>query len=421
VALVGGCAKRPAPAADLLLWDVTVVDGTGAAPREHQVVAIQGDRIAAVRPIGDQRPPAGVERLDLAGRWVMPGLIDTHSHFPPDSIQLVTRLGRLAAGGVTAVRDMAGDAALFAKVAPRSRDPGTPMARLYYSAFFAGPSFYAVDKRPIGSTGDKAPGEVPWFLAVTDSTDLTAAMAGAKALGVSAIKIYSDLSLDLVQRITKAAHDQGLLVWTHPAIFPVRPWDVVEAGVDAVSHAALLVWEGVPTLPARFHTDPYTNFGPVGPFDRVAPDGEAVRRVLDLMKERGTVLDATVSAVVQGISPEAADWACRVTVEARDLGIPVSAGTDGPETMRPDGRPPLFTELEYLVDHCGFTPAQAISAATLNGAKALGQETELGTIERGKLADLVVLSADPTADIRNAERIERVIKGGVALAPPPAR
>ena len=410
--LASGCVPPDRPPVDLVLWDVNVIDGTGRAPLEHQAVAIEAGKIVAVTPARDGAAPKGVERLDLAGRWVLPGLIDTHAHFPPDSVEVDRRLSRLAAGGVTSVRDMAGDASLYRRIAARSRESGVPLARLYYSAFFAGPSWYAVDQRPTGATGERAPGSVPWFLAVTDTTDLAGAVADAKALGVSAIKIYSDLSLDLVRRITAEAHAQGLLVWTHPAIFPVRPADVVAAGVDAVSHAALLVWQGAPTLPDRFHTDPYTNFGPVGPYATVGPDAAAITEVLEAMKARGTILDATVSAIVQGVSPEAAAWACRVTDRAKAMGIPVSAGTDGPEAPRPDGLPPLFTEIEYLVDHCGFTPLEVITAATLNGARALGQAASLGSLEPGKLADLVVVSGDPTADIRNLERIERVIKGG---------
>src|SRR5204863_5775510 len=130
---------------------------------------------------------------------------------------------------------------------------------------WAGPSFWD-DKRWIGSTQDKEPGKVPWALAITEGSDLSKAVREAKAMGVTGIKVYSDLAPGIVARIPAQAHAQGLKVWSHAAVFPTRPSQVVASGVDVISHAALFVWEGAETLPATYHHGKFTDFGPPAPY-----------------------------------------------------------------------------------------------------------------------------------------------------------
>lgn len=410
--MVGTQARAQDPPPDLVLWNVTVIDGRGGPARPAQAITIRGDRIVSVTPADGTPPRAGAERLDLSSHWVMPGLIDTHVHLPPNRDSLRLRLERLFRAGVTSVRDLAGDARLYAELALIEGSAARPRARVFYSAFFAGPSWFAADPRPRGATGDRPPGAVPWFLAVTDTTDIAAAVADAKRLGVTGIKLYSDLSLAVIQRVVQAAHDHGLQVWSHPAVFPVRPSDVVRAGVNVISHAALLVWEAVDSLPSRFHTDPWTNFGPIGPYDAVAPDTAPVRRLLALMKERGTILDATVSTISTGIAPVAARWACAVTRGAHRTGVAVSTGTDRRLTTHPDGRPAVLDEMTMLVDQCGFTTAEAIVAATATASRTVGWGDRLGTIEPNRVADLLILAADPLADLDHLRRVAYVVKDG---------
>ena len=100
-----------------------------------------------------------------------------------------------------------------------------------------------------------------------------------------------------------------------------------------------------------------------------------------------------------------------MTAQARRMGVPVAAGTDH-DVEQIGGSPVLFTELEALVDRSGFSPLEAITAATLNGARLLGTERRSGTIERGKIADLVVVRADPFKDIRNLRQVVYVVKEG---------
>jgi len=402
----GGVDRRSGAAPPpLLLSNVTLIDGRGGTPRTGQSVLIRDGKIAQIDAAGRAPAPKGVKVLDLSGSYVMPGLIDSHVHLPEKRPELEKYLRTAFEDGITALRDMGGNTGLYAQVAPASHAGDSQLSRLFYSATFAGPSFWT-DRRWVGMTGNYKPGEAPWTVAVTDGTDLTAAVRQAKALGITGVKIYSDLPSRLVARVTEEAHRQGLLVWSHPAIFPARPADVVRAGADVISHSALFVWEGVETLPGGYHVEPFSDFGPAAPYARVAVDSPAIMRLLDDMQRRGTILDATVATMADSVSAEASAWAARFTAAAKKKGIAIVAGTDM------DGDPALFKEMEALVEKAGLTPLEAITAATWNGARALRKEAVFGSVEPGKLADLVVLRADPTVNIHNARQIAYVLKAG---------
>lgn len=406
-------AGAAAQAQSLLLTGATVIDGTGSPPAAARDILVTDGRIAAVGPAGSLRVPAGARVVDLQGRFVVPGLIDTHLHGPPDSAKVAAHLAWLLANGITSARDMAGDATVFRPLAARAALAGEPLARLSYVAFWAGPSFYEADRRPIGSTQGRDPGTVPWFQAIDPSSDLDQLARDAHASGAHSLKLYSDIPLDRFRQAVAAAHRAGIGAASHVAVFPIRPREVIASGVDVVSHAALLVWEAADSMPVRFHTKPNTNFGPIGPYARVAPDDPRIVAVLTEMSRRGVVLDATVLAIARGISAEASDWSLRATALAHRLGVAISTGTDRPEQPAADRQPALFDEIELLVAEAGFTPLAAITAATLNGARAIGVAAERGTVEAGKVADLVVLGGDPTQSIRNLRRNAMVMKGGV--------
>ena len=146
---------------------------------------------------------------------------------------------------------MAGDSYVFRQAAAAAESPSAPLARLYYVAFGAGPTFYQADRRPIGSTQGKAPGAVPWFQAIAPASDLDQLVGDAVALGDHSLKLYTDLPLDRFRAAAAAAHRGAIRAVSHVAVFPIRPRDVIGAGVDGVSHAPLLVGEGVDSLPGR--------------------------------------------------------------------------------------------------------------------------------------------------------------------------
>jgi imidazolonepropionase-like amidohydrolase len=393
------------------LAHVTVIDGTGAPPRPDRTLLLQGGRIAAELPSDSAEVPAGAELMDLHGRWVIPGLIDTHVHLATDPSAgdrrelVVQRLRNALHGGVTTVRDMAGDGRALAELSRAALVGDIESPAIYYAALAAGPAFFT-DERVLAVSRGLEPGTAPWARAVTAKTDWPQMVAEARGTGARAIKVYADVAAPVLRPLVREAHRQGLLVWAHAALFPARPSEVVEAGVDVVSHASLLAWEGADHLPG------------INQRRRIEPppvSDPRIRRLIGEMKRRGTLLDATLF-VMGDAPPPIRRWSAEVTRAAWAAGVPVSAGTDSIGVDAPGTMPNVHEELRLLVE-AGLPPLAAISAGTRNGARAIGIEADRGTIAPGKAADLVVLSADPVADIRHTRDIVVVFRNGIRYEP----
>ena len=415
VIALGASSVIPSEARDdsgvVALAHVTVIDGTGAPPRPGRTLVLRNGLVAAELPADSAEPPADARVLDLSGRWVIPGLIDTHVHLATDPSAgdrrdlVLQRLRNALHGGVTTVRDMAGDGRVLAELSRAALVGDIESPAIYYAALFAGPDFFS-DERVLAVSRGVRPGEAPWARAVTARTDWRQAVAEARGTGATAIKVYADVSAPVLRPLVREAHRQRMLVWAHATLFPARPSEVVGAGVDAISHASLLAWEGADRLPG------------FGERRRVQPpsvDDPRIRRLIGEMKRRGTVLDATLF-VMGDAPPEIRRWCAEVTRAAWAAGVKVSAGTDSIGVDAPGTLPNVHEELRLLVD-AGIPPLDAIAAATANGARAIGIEASRGTIAPGKAADLVVLSADPVADIRHTRDIEMVFRNAVRYAP----
>jgi len=256
--------------------------------------------------------------------------------------------------------------------------------------------------------------------AITPATDMKLAVRAAKSTGATAIKIYADLPADLVQQITTEAHRQGMKVWAHSTVFPATALDEVDAGVDVISHAIYLYWAAIPNPPMHYAD----RVPPRSAYDSVPADGPVMEDLFAKMKAQNTVFDATLSILPRFeaaggpsfglVDPKrAAQWAYDATRAAKMAGVTICAGTDGRLVGVRDSLPGLHGEMELLVTRAGFTPLEALTAATLNSAKAIGSASTLGSIVPGKMADLVVLDGDPLSDIRNTRRIAFVVRGGV--------
>jgi imidazolonepropionase-like amidohydrolase len=409
------------------LTHVTVIDGTGAPPATDMTVLVRGERIAAVYRSGSRALPKGATTEDLTGKYLIPGLMDAHVHITGGYAGMsayAPLLRGLLLDGVTGLRDMAGDARVLGYLAREAALDTLASPNIYYSALMAGPTFFYEDPRVPGASEGVLLGSAPWMRAVDATTDLPAVVTAAKATGATGVKLYANLPAELVGAIAKEAERQGMLVWTHATVFPAQPADAVAAGATTLSHTPYLVWQAEPHVPVDYRSRALADF------TQVAPNDPRILALLREMKDRGTILDATLrvfheesehspDAMGPGIMP----WSYAVTREAHAVGVLIDAGTDSrglpTDSSGPDAAagPTVVDEMVLLVEQCGFSPVEAIQAATQVNAMTVGQAAQRGTIGPGKMADLVVLSADPANDVRNVRRVVEVYKAGRAYRP----
>jgi imidazolonepropionase-like amidohydrolase len=406
-------AAVPAAAADkpektVVYLGATLTDGAASSARQNIAIVTAGDRIVAVTAADQYHGKPEDEVVDVRNKFIVPGLMNTHVHLATLADPPVARayLRRELYSGITTVRDMAGDVRLLAELKREARQNEIASPDIYYVAVMAGPGFFADPRTHDAARGEVA-GQVPWMQAITPQTDLRLAVAEARGTGATAIKIYADLPAALVTAITAEAHRQHLLIWAHAAVFPALPSEVVDAGVDVVSHACLLGFEisnpRVQSYEAVRQLD----------FAKLQQPNAQMDALFAAMKLHGTILDATLYTYDTGPSracpPGANDY---LTREAYRRGIPISTGTDDdPEWKDADSE--LDTELELLVSRVGMSPRQALRSATLISARTAGLDKEIGSIEAGKLANMVVLNRDPLQDIANVRSVDFVVKRGI--------
>jgi imidazolonepropionase-like amidohydrolase len=397
-----------------------LIDGTGRALERDTAVITDGERISAVIP--DKQVTAaqlqGATQVDLTGKYLLPGLIDSHQHLatPPDRAEAEARLKRDIYSGITATRDMADDLRQIGDITRAARVGEIASPDINYAALMAGPSFFD-DPRTQAIAQGAVAGKVPWEQAIDASTDMPLAVARAKGTYATAVKIYANLPGDLVAKITREAHRQGMRVWAHGMVFPATPFEVVDAGVDTVSHTCYLAYQAMSKRPDsyqhRFRVD-------AALFER---DNPVMQKLFAEMARRGTILDATLH--VYGLAEEAARkqnkpplctlaLAAKLTNQAYRAGVQISSGTDG-DTPARDPWPALFDELQLLHDVAGLPPMAVVQAATLTGAKAMGADKDMGSIEPGKLANFVVLAKNPLDDVANFRSVVMTVKRGRAF------
>lgn len=396
----------------IALTNVTLIDGTGAPPRSSITVVLEGETIGEIFHTGEQPVPSSAEVIDLTGRFLIPGLINTHLHLPMlgrSRNSVADYLERMLFAGVTSIRDPAGDARLAAELDRARLIDDAPFPSIYWAARMAGPSFFK------GAAGHPswvgyAAGEAPWAQSVASDSDLERAVALAVGAGATGLKLYADLGPDVVRGLVAEAHRQGMMAWAHATIFPTRPLETVRAGVNSLSHACLLLFELQQEIPAsRSDAKPLNS-------DSLDLDNGRFSELLNEMSIRGGVVDATARKQSRiwetrhaGCTPAILDATLRAIHGA---GVPISTGTDFfLSNGEPD--PTLFSEIEYLVESNVLTPLEAISAATLHGATAIGIDQRTGSIETGKMADLVILADDPSENIDAIQNVYGVVKKGL--------
>jgi imidazolonepropionase-like amidohydrolase len=386
----------------------TLIDGADNVPKPSMSILVRGERIQAIAPASQLVPPAGSKVVDVSGLYVVPGLINTHVHIATDSTreQALSLMRRDLYSGITAERDMAGDTRQLAELSRVSLLGEVAGPDIYYAALMAGPSFFKDERTHHAARGAVA-GEVAWMRAVTPQTDLRLAVAEARGTGAIAIKIYADLPAQLVAAITKEAHRQGMLVWAHATVYPATVKQVVEARVDSISHAPMLAI----TNPAKTYAEAHLHPAAEQQYDNGF--GPALTSLLREMKRRGTILDATLVVFRENEhrTVNRLDIGERVTHAAYEAGVAISTGTDTDDEDNKEWAP-LRDELLLLQDRAGMRPADVLHSATAVGARALGQDKEMGTVEPGKLANLLFVAKNPLDGVEAFSTVVLTVKRG---------
>jgi len=403
-------AQEPArqPSRSYALTGVTLIDARHESPLRNQTILVSDGMIADVFPDGAQSLPDSTPLIRMRGKFLLPGLIDTHVHFATDPSGTDNRaatlnaLQRMLRSGITSVRDMAGDARILAGLSRDARVGDITAPDIYFSALMAGPTFFDDPRTTTSSKGGIA-GRMPYMKAVTDTTDLPLAIAEAKGTGATGIKLYANLGPALVTRIVAEARRQGLLVWGHAWLDPAKPADLIRAGVGSISHAPLLLHQSMDSVPRRWRSVRDQKI-----WQDSLPDLSAL---FSLMKKNNTLLDVTMSAYHQWAQQDTSrafyySITKVYTAAAHRAGIKVCAGTDDDQQNFVQG------EMELLVHDAGFSPKDAITAATKYAAEALGIDGVCGTIEKGKKADLLLVNSNPLEHIENIRTVVLVVKSG---------
>ena len=412
-------SPRQAPGAasgTVIYRGVTVISAEAATARADMAIIIDDDRIRAVVPDGSLRAGdlRGATIHAAHGLYALPGLVDSHVHYAtsPHRRYAEAELRRDIYAGITAVRDMAGDARALADLARAAQAHEIPAPDVYYSALVAGRSFYA-DPRTHSAALGLAPGSAPWLQAIDEDTNLELAVALARGTSATGLKIYANLSGDRVRALIAEAHRQHFPVWTHSQVYPATPYDSL--GATAVSHVCMIArYVLEPGKAAYGHADE-----PV--YDAVRADDPQIMRYVAALADAGTVMDATVS--VYPLAKDRQGGAGRARGCSRELagaiagemfraGVALSTGTDHGAPPR-DPFPPLEGELGDLVRYAGLSPFDAIVASTRNGARVLGLDADFGTLEPGKLANIVFVRRNPLDDIANLKSVVLTVKRGV--------
>jgi imidazolonepropionase-like amidohydrolase len=422
-----------APAADVLVLNhFTLIDGSGGAPVPDAAMIATDGRITWIGPAAELKAPAGAAVQDLTGKFVMPGLIDLHTHVSnsdvvmQDPVRFFTREGvtsdlkLYASYGTTSVASLGTDQKpLVYEMRAEQREGRPTVARV----FTAGRGFTVKDGFPTNK------GNVPGIpYEPSTPAEAAAQMEELAAERPDVVKIWVDdrfgdfkkTPIEISRSIIEVAHKHGIKVIAH-VYYLSDAKQLVAAGLDAFGHSVrdravddelitLMKEKGtwvIPTLYREWATFMFENPGPLlaDPFFARALDSRQ-QEVLKSPEYHKALTGDKYFPRYPGILKTAKENLKRLA----DAGVRIGYGTDSGVLTRFEGFGEHM-ELELMVES-GMTPAQVITAATKSSAEFLGQEANLGTLEQGKWADMIVLGADPLTDIRNSRQIDAVYIAG---------
>ena len=399
----------------LVLNGATLIDGTDGPQKNNSVIIINNSKIIAVTSqnnyssfnISNGSLTNG-RVLNLTGKYIMPGLFDMHAHVAGvrknsyDQGTSEDMLRMLLNYGVTTVRN-----------------PGGPTNETVHlreevlSGNLSGPEIFTA-----GRLLNTPEFPIPFVeRQVTTEEEVREEVRRQAAAGVDYIKLYVGLKPDLVKAAIDEAHSQGIKVIGH--LYLTSWTDAANLGIDFLTH-------GVPVSPFLLPEDEQRIFNLTGggPFDHslwldlVDLNGTEIRNMIDSLVQNHIPVDPTLSiyeAIFKhGIQDPQNEqrWnkVLQLTKMMHDKGIKILSGTDIPNFDLVTGES-LHHELELLVE-AGINISDVIKIATKNGAEALDLINHTGTIELGKEADILILSANPVTDIENTKQIDAVISNG---------
>jgi imidazolonepropionase-like amidohydrolase len=418
--------------------NATLVDVHTGKETPDTVIVIRGDRIERVGPSADIQVPSQALVLDADRKWVIPGLMDMHAH-AGNSPEVPVNL--YLAQGVTSIRSPGGNISLLRLLREQIESGKTIGPRL----FFSGPLL------------DGNPPVWPEQSFMVDSPERAQSAVNFLAdQGVDFVKVYNNLSEPVLESIIATATQRGLIVAGHiPRSMTMTR--AVELGMKSLEHIRVTGREMLPVAEAN-----QIDFLPLGQrepllwerFDLASPKfTELIRHLVDSAVYLDPTLTVDESDFVLGpaaqrnnpnnsvlpvewikfeeshqsplfeVPPQLKETARSGFKKRQEFvgmcsraGVRIIAGTDGPGlgTLVPGYG--LHHELQLLVES-GLSSLQALRAATLIAAEALGKDRELGSIEPGKLADMLIVNADPLGSIGNASKIDLIIKGGKQYRP----
>ncbi|MES3035961.1 MAG: amidohydrolase family protein [Gemmatimonadota bacterium] len=389
-------AQPPAPSITRAFTGATLLDGTGRAPVANATVLVRAGRIVAAGPAARVRIPSGAERVDLSGKFVMPGLINGHGH-----ASSTADLATYAAYGVTTVFSLGDEPAEVFAARDAQRKSPPRHARVYLSGPVLNP---------------------------TSPDDARTQVAAVAARGVDIVKIRVDDNLGAARKmppeiwraVIDAAHARKLRVAVH-LYYLDDAKAVLAAGADYIAHSVRDV--GVDSAFVRALVASKVCYSPtlmreVSTFVYEGTPTFLTDSLFLAHANRSWMATVQQPARQESIrtSVSAQRYKAQLPVAMQNLatlhhaGVPIAMGTDTGPLGRFQGYFELM-ELEMMVD-AGLTPAQVLRAATSDAAKCMRVDNELGTLEPGKWADLLVLDASPLERIANVRRQHSVWIGG---------
>jgi imidazolonepropionase-like amidohydrolase len=388
---IAAAAQAASPVQSVAISGGTLIDGNGGRPVNNAVVLIRGDRIVAVGPAGSVDIPADAKRIDAAGKFILPGFIDLHVHLvyprdgrqPSDSLSTLSALNfmeRFVDVGVTAVRDVGGMV-----------EPMQALSEAQGLGYIQSLRLYSVGQL-ITTTGGHGPS---WSYFASGPYGFREAVRKMYEAGFRYIKLSPPYTQEEVSAAVDEAKIHLMRVTSHGGGFsdsepPGMTRRAVLAGVQCIEHLYM----------------------PVADLDLIADRKIQIVPTLEVMRllyESPQVIPTIEYLEHQrGWSMAMHDELFR---QARKRHIVMGIGTDAVTELMTHYPTMYFAEMEHFV-RLGMSRSETITAATKNGAAILGKEADLGTIEKGKLADLQVVDGNPLESFQPLSRPSLVMIGG---------